>query len=146
MGAALQLCCPSFSLQQVLLLQSMNSRVSRLQELQHTDLVALQHVGSSQTRDRTHVPCTGRQIPSQGHTREALLITIKNPFTAIPTVSGLVPWGTLKISIKKKSRLVQSLILPCIRALGTQVKLCYLNHGDGLIKGSKGRWEEQGLT
>ena len=60
------------------------------------------HVGSSQTRNRTHVPCTGRQIPSQGNTREVPLITIKNPFTAIPPVSGLVPWGTLKISTKEQ--------------------------------------------
>ena len=52
------------------MLQSMNSRVSRLQELQHTDLVALQHVGSSRTRDRTHVPCTGRQILNHWATRE----------------------------------------------------------------------------
>ena len=28
----------------------------------HMDLVAPWHVGSSQTRDRTHVPCIGRQI------------------------------------------------------------------------------------
>ena len=32
------------------------------QQLWHTGLVALQHVRSSQTRDRTHVPCLGRWI------------------------------------------------------------------------------------
>ena len=33
-------------------------------------LVALRHVGYSQTRDRTHVPCIGRQIPNHCTTRE----------------------------------------------------------------------------
>ena len=32
------------------------------QYLWYTGLVALQHVGSSWTRDGTRVPCTGRQI------------------------------------------------------------------------------------
>ena len=35
-----------------------------------TGLVALQHVGSSQTRDRTHVPCIGRQILNPWTIRE----------------------------------------------------------------------------
>ena len=35
-------------------------------------LVALRHVGSSQTRARTHVPCIGRQILNHCATREAL--------------------------------------------------------------------------
>ena len=36
-----------------------------------TGLVAPRHVGSSQTRARTHVPCIGRQILSHCATREA---------------------------------------------------------------------------
>ena len=36
-----------------------------------TGLVALRHVGSSWTRDRTRVPCIGRQILNQCATREA---------------------------------------------------------------------------
>ena len=36
-----------------------------------TGLVALQHVGSSQTRARTHVPCISRQILNHCATREA---------------------------------------------------------------------------
>ena len=36
-----------------------------------TGLVAQQHVGSSQTRALTHVPCIGRQIPNHCATREA---------------------------------------------------------------------------
>ena len=34
-------------------------------------LVALQHVGSSQTRNQTHVPCTGRQILNHRTARRA---------------------------------------------------------------------------
>ena len=32
--------------------------------------VAPWHVGTSRTRDRTHVPCIGRQIPNHWTTRE----------------------------------------------------------------------------
>ena len=38
-------------------------------------LVAPRHVGSSQTRDRTRVPCIGRWILNHWATREARLIT-----------------------------------------------------------------------
>ena len=41
------------------------------QQLWHTGLVAPRHVGSSQTRARTHVPCIGRQTPNHFATREA---------------------------------------------------------------------------
>ena len=34
-------------------------------------LVALRHLGSSWTRDRTRLPCTGRQILNHWSTREA---------------------------------------------------------------------------
>ena len=43
------------------LLWSMGSR-AQAQELWHTGLVILWHVGSSHTRDQTHVPCFGRWI------------------------------------------------------------------------------------
>ena len=39
-----------------------------------TGLVAPQHVGSSQTRDRTCVPCIGRRILNHCATREVLHI------------------------------------------------------------------------
>ena len=45
---------------------------AQAQQLWLTVLVAPQHVGSSQTRARTHVPCTGRQILNHCATREAL--------------------------------------------------------------------------
>ena len=45
----------------------------RLQELWRTGLVAPRHVGSSQTRDRTYVPCISRQILNHWTTRELYL-------------------------------------------------------------------------
>ena len=41
----------------------------------HTGLVVPQHVGSSWTRDQTHVPCIGRQILDDCATREVLMLT-----------------------------------------------------------------------
>ena len=43
---------------------------ARTQQLWHTGSVALRHVGSSQTRDRTHVPCLGKWIPIHSTTQE----------------------------------------------------------------------------
>ena len=49
-----------------------------------TDFVAPQHVGSSRTRARTHVPCSGRRTPNHCATREVpaldSLIKAKNKF------------------------------------------------------------------
>ena len=45
-----------------------------LQQLWCSGVVAPPHVGSSQTRDRTHVPCHGRWILIHWTIREALLI------------------------------------------------------------------------
>ena len=60
-----------FWLRWLLLFWSTGSRAHRLQGLQHTGLVALQHVGSSWTRGRTHVPCIGRRILNPWTTKEA---------------------------------------------------------------------------
>ena len=49
---------------------------AQAQQLWLTGLVAPRHVGSSQTRARTRVPCIGRQIPNHCATREALLKTL----------------------------------------------------------------------
>ena len=61
--------CVGFSLRWLLLLWSTGSRhmgfsscVMQAQQLWHTGLVAPQHVGSSQTRAQTHVPCISRRI------------------------------------------------------------------------------------
>ena len=43
---------------------------AQAQWLWRTGLVALRHVGSSWTRDQTHVPCIGRQILNHCPTRE----------------------------------------------------------------------------
>ena len=42
------------------------------QELWHMGLVAPRHVESSQIRDRTHVPCIGRQVLTPHAIREVL--------------------------------------------------------------------------
>ena len=81
--------CSGFSLQWLLLLRSTGSRREgfsscgsqaqqlwlagsrvQAQKLWRMALVALQHVGSSQTRVQTHVPCIGRQILNHCATRE----------------------------------------------------------------------------
>ena len=81
--------CTGFSLQWPLLLRSTGSRhvglsscgmqaqqlrlvgsTVQAQQLWCTGLVALWHVGSSQTGARTHVPCIGRQTPNHCSSRE----------------------------------------------------------------------------
>ena len=52
------------------LLQSVDCRAHRLQLLRHSGLVALRHVESSWTKDRTYVLCTGRWILNHWTTRE----------------------------------------------------------------------------
>ena len=47
---------------------------AQAQQLWPTGLVTPQHVGSSQTRARTRVPCIGRQTLNHCATREALFI------------------------------------------------------------------------
>ena len=70
--------CTGFSLRWLLLWQSTSSRLmgfsswSTWAEKWLTGLAAPRHVESSQTRDRTHVPCTGRQILTHCTTREVL--------------------------------------------------------------------------
>ena len=64
----------------------------------HTGLVAPQHVGSSQTRARTHVPCTGRQILNHCATREAcllFLICFSYFFSACDLSFSLSLWNLL---------------------------------------------------
>ena len=69
-GASLQLWCEGLSLWWLLLLWRMGSRVLGLQWLQHVGLVTLRHVGSSLSRDQTHVPCIGRWILNHWTTKE----------------------------------------------------------------------------
>ena len=48
-----------------------------------TGPAAPRHVGSSQTRARTRVPCIGRQTPNHCATREAPLLSFNPPFSLI---------------------------------------------------------------
>ena len=47
-----------------------------IQSSWHTGLVALRHVGSSPTRDWTHVPCIGRWTLNQWTTREVIWMVL----------------------------------------------------------------------
>ena len=75
--------CSGFSLRWLLLLQRTGSRHAGFmsfrawtQQLWHRGLAALWHVGSSQTRDQTHVPCIDRQILNHWTTREVLIFKL----------------------------------------------------------------------
>ena len=77
--------CTGFWLQWLLLFQSTGSRHAGFsscstwaQQLWHVGLVVLRHVGSSQTRDGTCVPCTGRRILNHCATREVPTIHFKH--------------------------------------------------------------------
>lgn len=66
-----------FSLQCLLLLRSMGSRVCELQQLFLTGSVAPRPVGSSQTGNQSCVSCTGRQTLHLWATREAPPVIFK---------------------------------------------------------------------
>ena len=65
--------CAGLSLSRPLLLRSTGSRPAGSVAVAHRP-VAPRHVGSSQTRARTRVPCIGRQILNHCATREAPLL------------------------------------------------------------------------
>ena len=69
-----------------LLLQGMGSRVLG-SVVKYTGLVAPSCVGSSQTRDQTHIPCIGRWILNHWTTREVqqFFFCIQNPTSASVT-------------------------------------------------------------
>ena len=58
-----------------------------------TGLVALRHVGSSRARDRTHVPCIGRQILYHCATREVPDLCF--PLMTARPLSLLIPGGSI---------------------------------------------------
>ena len=60
---------------------------AQAQQLWLTGLVPPRHVGSSQTRARTRVPCIGRQILNHCATREAPPATSKPERRAVPKYS-----------------------------------------------------------
>ena len=65
-----------------------------LQELRPTSLADLWHVGSSWSRDRTHVPCIGRQILNHWTTRwvHKILNFKQLCFKIFPGTSLVVQW------------------------------------------------------
>ena len=62
---------------------------AQAQQLWLTGPVTPQHVGSSQTRARTRVPCIGRQTLNHCATREALAVVLKGTARApaVPSTS-----------------------------------------------------------
>ena len=100
-----------FSLQWLLLVQSMGFRVwelqllgSRTQALQlwYTGLVASCHVGCAQIRSWTHISCFGRQIFYQWATREAptffLDIMLSRLWCSV-NIAFICPAGFLSCSV-----------------------------------------------
>ena len=106
--------CAGLSAQWLLLLWSMGCRCAGFsscspwaQLLWLEGLVAPQHVGSSQTREQTSVPCIGRWILNHWTSREALpkmflilagfvllpLISLAIKYLTWPTGWRLCPWG-----------------------------------------------------
>ena len=64
---------------------------SQAQQLWCTGLVAPRHVGSSQTRARTHVPCIGRQILNHCTTRQVPAHTFLNLLSVSSKTEMLKP-------------------------------------------------------
>ena len=104
-GRCSWLWCTGFSLQWLLVFSL------QAQQSWRTGLVPLRHVESPQSRDRTHVPCIGRQILDHWTTREVqpreLLHTLDsywNVILNIEMIQGTVflfpaflPWTQLRI-------------------------------------------------
>ena len=75
-----------------------------LQQLWLTGLVAPRHVGSSQARARTRVPCIGRQTPNHCATREALNRYLLNKFL-----------NNIQSEFRNYAFLIWYFILPCLK-------------------------------
>ena len=107
-GGHASLRCAGFSLQWPLPLWSIGSRCvglsscgtwaqqpwltncrAQAQQLWRTGLVAPRHMGSSPTRARTLVPCTGRRVPNHCATREARFLSF---FKELSSLSHLPIW------------------------------------------------------
>ena len=89
--------CAGFSLRWLLLLRSTGSRHvgfsscgTWAQQLWLAGLVAPRHVGSSQTRAQTCVPCIGRRILNHCFTKEAP--SFMNSFSQLMVKKGIILW------------------------------------------------------
>ena len=80
-----------FSLQWLLLLWHVGSAVA-VPWLQSTGSVVVAYVGTSWTRDRTHVFCIGRQILYHWATREASVSCFERPFLLFPSLLKTFQW------------------------------------------------------
>ena len=89
--------CAGLSLSRPLPLWSTGSRRAD-SAMWLTGLVAPRYVGSSQTRARTHVPCTGRQILNHRTTREAPELSFNwlQPLPFADHSGSLGPYGGLE--------------------------------------------------
>ena len=92
--------CVGFSLQWLLLLRSRGSRRVGFsscgvwaQQLWRTGLVAPWHMGSSQTRDRTRVPCVGRWILNHCATREVPLYCLVSTMSHLTVRKRISPYS-----------------------------------------------------
>ena len=90
--------CAGLSLSWPLLLGA-QAPDAQAQQLWLTRPVALRHVGSSQTRARTRVPCTGRQTLNNCTTREALFMNLKFTLPQGSTCNGC-KGGTFSYKIR----------------------------------------------
>ena len=96
--------CAGLSLSRPLLLRNTGSRCADSVVVAH-GLVAPRHVGSSQTRAQTRVPCIGRQILNHCATREApciLLYALGNQkicVTCFVAISALLQWSRTEPTI-----------------------------------------------
>ena len=86
---------------------------AQAQQLWLTGVVAPRHVGSSQTRSRTRVPCIGRQILNHCTTREALLYVFK-----------CTPLGWSHSATSVSPHKLSSMGCPCAAGHGP----CFLGH------------------
>ena len=76
---------------------------TRAQKLGHTDLVTPWHVGSSQTRVRTCVPCIGRRILNHWTSREVPNVTFEGDKSLTP-VSRVQPCRQHLLSTTHKTQ------------------------------------------
>ena len=100
---------------------------AQAQQLWLTGPVAPRHVGSSQTRARTRVPCISRQILNHCATREApglLYFYVISPLSIQNNVTQ--PWAEMNISLKR------------IR-IPTIIHRSKVRHGD-ILNGPKKMW------
>ena len=87
-------------------------REAEAQELWHMGLVAPQHVGSSRTKNRTHVFCIGRQILYHWATRKTKKVIWNWKHAAQENSCGLNDYLWESITITCLSRILHCVCMP----------------------------------